>query len=82
MLKRLTDKVQRIRYLTLNIENRLEESITEHSQIVDFIIHNDVEGALHALTTHFTEVKKGLKKLFADPNQNFWGRAFITTDSS
>ena len=77
LMKQLSDKVQRIRYLTINISKRPEDSIGEHMQILECLKHKDREGAKSVLQKHLSNVKVGLKALFEDTNKNFFGRSFL-----
>jgi len=67
----LTEKIQRVRFLTLYVHRRLEETIDEHSKILDSIEAQDPRSAQKALSTHLQNVKKGVEKLFAERGLGF-----------
>jgi DNA-binding GntR family transcriptional regulator len=67
----LTEKIQRVRFLTLYVHRRLEETIDEHSKILDGIEAQDPRSAQKALSTHLQNVKKGVEKLFAERGLGF-----------
>jgi len=67
----LTEKIQRVRFLTLYVHRRLEETIDEHSKILDGIEAQDPRSAQKALNTHLQNVKKGVEKLFAERGLGF-----------
>ncbi len=77
LMKQLNDKVQRIRYLTVNINKRPEDSVVEHTQILECLKNNDGEGAKNVLQKHLSNVKEGLKAMFEDTNKNFFGKSFL-----
>jgi DNA-binding GntR family transcriptional regulator len=67
----LTEKIQRVRFLTLYVHRRLEETIDEHGKILDGIEAQDPRSAQKALSTHLQNVKKGVEKLFAERGLGF-----------
>jgi len=67
----LTEKIQRVRFLTLYVHRRLEETIDEHSKILDGIEAQDPRSAQKALSAHLQNVKKGVEKLFAERGLGF-----------
>jgi DNA-binding GntR family transcriptional regulator len=81
LLKTLADKVQRIRYLTLNIEKRMENSVLEHSKILKFIKERNPKGARHALHEHLTNVRQGLNGLLRSPDSSFMGKVLLSSVS-
>lgn len=70
----LTEKIQRVRFLTLYVHRRLEETIDEHSRILERIVAQDPRGAQKALNLHLRNVKKGVEKLFKERGLGFLGR--------
>ncbi len=73
----LNEKIQRIRYLTLHIYGRLDETIGEHMQVLDAIVRKDPEGARKALHEHLVNVKSGVEKLFTEPGIGLLGAAYL-----
>lgn len=71
MLKLLTYNLQRVRYITKHIPNRVEDSTTEHQLILDCIKNEDYAGAKKALNEHLENVKLGIKKLVKDRNVTY-----------
>jgi DNA-binding GntR family transcriptional regulator len=67
----LTEKIQRVRFLTLYVHRRLEETIDEHSKILDGIVDQDPRSAQKALNAHLQNVKKGVAKLFEERGLGF-----------
>jgi DNA-binding GntR family transcriptional regulator len=62
----LTERIQRVRFLTLYVHRRLEETIDEHAKLLECIIRKDPRGAQKALNTHLQNVKIGVEKLFKE----------------
>ena len=74
MTHQLMEKIQRIRYLTLYIDGRLDETLAEHANVVEYITRKDAEGAKRALSIHLQKVKTGVERLFSDNRINFLGQ--------
>lgn len=62
----LTQRIQRVRFLTLYVHRRLEETIDEHAKLLKCIIRKDARGAQKALNTHLKNVKIGVERLFEE----------------
>lgn len=60
----LTDHIQRIRYLTLPMNNRLECTVDEHAEILDALKRRDAEAACTALRKHLSRVSACFKTLW------------------
>lgn len=78
LMAHLNEKIQRIRYLTLYIHQRLEETIDEHDQVLEGIVRRDPEGAFRSLHLHLENVRKGVEQLFADSGINTLGRVVMS----
>jgi DNA-binding GntR family transcriptional regulator len=64
--EQMNDRVQRIRYLTISIEGRLEHTIEEHQAILGFLASKDSGGASAALKRHISEARRDLERLFSE----------------
>lgn len=63
MLDQLHDQVQRIRYLTLNIEGRVSHTIDEHELICRAMEKCDQKGAVKAITEHFNNCEQDFDQI-------------------
>jgi DNA-binding GntR family transcriptional regulator len=70
----LTEKIQRVRFLTLYVHRRLEEKIDEHNKILEGIVAQGPRGAHKALNLHLRKVKKGVEHLFKECSLGFLSR--------
>lgn len=77
MLKQLNDKLQRVRYLTKYIDGRVENTIDEHTRILEHIRKKDAEAAKNAYKDHLNKVKTGIEELFKDSSKRFLIKPFI-----
>lgn len=68
LLRQLVDRVQRIRYMTIGISHRMEDSLTEHSEVLNRIRAGDADGARTALLAHLRNVRKAIADLLDQPN--------------
>jgi len=75
----LTEKIQRVRFLTLYVHRRLEETIDEHGKILERIIRKDARGAKKALNTHLRNVKKGVETLYKEKTLNLLNSPYLPT---
>ena len=78
----LTEKIQRVRFLTLYVRRRLEETIDEHGKILECIISKDARGAKKALNTHLRNVKKGVETLYRGKNLNLLRSPYLPTPNA
>lgn len=62
-LDRIKDHQQRIRYLTISIYRRMEDSIAEHKRIVEYMKARDSEGARAMLKLHLDNAKQEIHQL-------------------
>ena len=62
-MRRIQDHQQRIRYLTLNIQSRLPESIKEHQRIVEHLESGDSTKAVEVLNNHLDAAVADMLKL-------------------
>lgn len=67
-LERIKDQQQRIRYLTVSIYRRMDDSIAEHKRIVEYMKTQDSEGARAMLKLHLDNAKVEIKELL---NNNY-----------
>jgi len=74
LTEQLTEKIQRVRFLTLYVHGRLEETIDEHGKILAGIMAQDPRGAQKALNIHLRNVKKGVEHLFKERSLGFLSR--------
>jgi DNA-binding GntR family transcriptional regulator len=73
ILDQLHDKIQRIRYLTVNIEGRVQNTIDEHEIIYNALKDHDGKAAVDAIRSHFGKVKNDFEKLASESN----GKAYL-----
>ena len=71
----LNEKIQRIRHLTTFVYRRLEDTIGEHSAILEALEQGDPEQAARAMKYHLDQVREGVIKLFEDGTIDFFGGA-------
>jgi len=69
----LTEKVQRIRYITTHAYHRVEDTIAEHDDIIKAIEKQNPEKAARAMKKHLTNVKQSVLKLFEDGTMELFG---------
>lgn len=77
LMNQVNDKIQRIRYLTIYIDQRLEETIEEHQAVVDAIKSHDPDLAAQTLEFHLRKVKDGLAYLFDKKHPQLLGGFLI-----
>lgn len=77
LMTQINDKIQRIRYLTTYIDNRLEETIGEHQDVLDAIAEHDPDRAELKMAFHLKKVKDGLAALFENERAQFMGGLFV-----
>lgn len=53
MLDLIHDRVQRVRYLTINIEGRVSHTVDEHTLIYNAVVKGDSSAAVDAIRNHF-----------------------------
>jgi DNA-binding GntR family transcriptional regulator len=63
VLERLYDQIQRIRYLTMNLEGRTSHTIDEHELILRNLKKRDPQKVGDAIHSHFENVRKDFEKL-------------------
>lgn len=73
VLDQLHDKIQRIRYLTVNIEGRVQNTIDEHEIIYTALKDHDAKGAVESIRSHFGKVKEDFEKLASESD----GKAYL-----
>lgn len=77
LMDQINDKIQRIRYMTIFIDNRLEVTGDEHQDVVMSIADHDPDMAEQKLAIHLNKVKDGLASLFEKEEPHFVGGLFI-----
>lgn len=77
LMNQLNDKIQRIRYLTTYIDNRLEETVGEHQDIIAAIEGHDPDQTEKKINHHLEKVKTGLEVLFNEEGTQFMGGLFL-----
>jgi GntR family transcriptional regulator, rspAB operon transcriptional repressor len=80
ILENMAMHIQRIRYLTVNIEDRLLNTLPEHGAILDALKRRDSAEAQRALNVHFDAVSTGICELYNNP-QKHYGLQWITQSS-
>lgn len=68
LLKGLSDSNQRIRYLTMSLDERIQHSIDEHGRIIEAIRRKDAPGAVKTLKLHFKNARKDMRDLYDQRN--------------
>lgn len=76
--EQMNDRMQRIRYLTINIEGRLEHTVKEHLRVIEFLETKNPEGASLALKEHIKEARADLEKLFLEKGAKAFGLSMIS----
>jgi DNA-binding GntR family transcriptional regulator len=80
LMKQVNDKMQRIRYLTTLIDNRLEKTIEEHQAVIDAIQENNQQKAETKMALHLEKVKDGLATFFEKHEDLFVAGILINKD--
>jgi GntR family transcriptional repressor for pyruvate dehydrogenase complex len=78
LMSLMNEKIQRIRYLTTWVPQRLERTIVEHADIMDAIVEQQPEKAQAAIEVHIEAVRKGVNHLFEDERMTFLTGAFLS----
>jgi DNA-binding GntR family transcriptional regulator len=66
LLTNLSTNLQRIRYLTKNINKRLQNTIIEHENIIDSIKNSNVSKSKEYLFIHLENAKQDLIKMYQE----------------
>ncbi|MDA8133189.1 MAG: GntR family transcriptional regulator [Desulfobacteraceae bacterium] len=80
LMGQVNGKMQRIRYLTTLIGDRLEKTLIEHQDIINAIQEHNPEKAVDKMALHLEKVKDGLASFFEKHESTFMARMFINNN--
>lgn len=76
-MNQINDKIQRIRYLAVYVDQRLEKTIEEHQAVIDAIKNRDPDRVAETLEFHLEKIEEVLAHLFDKKHPHFISRFLI-----
>lgn len=81
LMNQVNEKMQRIRYLTTYIDNRLEKTVEEHQDVITAIQEHNPDKAEEKMAFHLEKVKDGLATFLEKQNSSFMAGMLLNNNS-